>query len=182
MEVIAKLNNYRQAPRKVGLVAKLVRGLDTETALRQLKFSGKRVALPLTKLIQSAVANAIHNYSLKRDNLFIKIITVDGGPTLKRSRARAFGRAAPIRKRTSHVTVILDEKNVNLKKSNQRTSRNKKKIADNKKNIKTVRSLTDLKKEQKSAIRDEKTGNQEIKKHQATKKGFVPKIFNRKAG
>jgi large subunit ribosomal protein L22 len=110
MEVIAKLRNLRTSPRKVRLVIGLVRGMNVEEALAQLRFFRKSAARPVLKLIQSAVANAEHNFKLDKTNLFIKKIVADGGPVMKRWRARAFGRAAPIRKRTCHVTVILDEK------------------------------------------------------------------------
>lgn len=110
MEVVAKLRYYRQSSRKIRLVADLIRGMDTKAALNQLQFLNKRAALPIVKLVKSALANAKNNFSLKEDNLFIKSIVVNQGPTLKRWRARAFGRAAEIRKRTSHVIVVLDEK------------------------------------------------------------------------
>ena len=73
-EIKAQLNNLRIAPRKVRLVAGLVRGLDAEPALTQLKFSPKDAALPVAKLIESALANAVENHQLKKDNLFVKEI------------------------------------------------------------------------------------------------------------
>jgi len=108
MEVKAFARNLRIAPRKVRLVIGLVRGMDVDKAVAQLKFFRKASALPVLKLINSAVANAEHNFKLDRDTLFIKKITADGGPVMKRWRARAFGRAAPIRKRTTHLTVVLE--------------------------------------------------------------------------
>ncbi len=109
MEVIAKARYIRISPRKVRLVADLVRGMDVDQALNQLRFYRKAAALPLIKLIESGVANAEHNFKLS-GGLFIKKLTVDGGPTLKRWRARAFGRAAPIRKRSSHINLVLEER------------------------------------------------------------------------
>ncbi len=109
MEVIAKARYIRISPRKVRLVADLVRGLDVDKALAQLRFYRKAAAKPLIKLIESGVANAEHNFKLS-GGLFIKKITVDGGPVLKRWRARAFGRAAPIRKRSSHINLVLEER------------------------------------------------------------------------
>jgi large subunit ribosomal protein L22 len=110
MEVKAKARFIRMAPRKVRLVANLVRGMDLSAAVAQLRFVKKAAARPVLKLIQSAGANAENNFKLNPGTLFIKTITVDGGPTLHRWRARAFGRAAAIRKRMSHITVILEER------------------------------------------------------------------------
>jgi large subunit ribosomal protein L22 len=110
MDVIAKARHIRISPRKVRLVADLVRGLDVDAAARQLRFFRKAAARPILKAIMSARANAEHNFKLSPDNLFIKTIAVDGGPVLHRWRARAFGRAAAIRKRSSHITVTLAER------------------------------------------------------------------------
>jgi large subunit ribosomal protein L22 len=112
MEVKAFARHIRMSPRKVRLVADLVRGLDVSRAEAQLKFYRKAAARPVLKLVQSAAANATNNFKLNPDGLFIKKITVDGGPVLKRWRARAFGRAAGIKKRTSHISVVLDERAV----------------------------------------------------------------------
>lgn len=112
MEVKAFARHIRMSPRKVRLVADLVRGLDVSKAEAQLKFYRKAAARPVLKLVQSAAANATNNFKLNADGLFIKKITVDGGPVLKRWRARAFGRAAGIKKRTSHISVVLDERSV----------------------------------------------------------------------
>lgn len=103
------MNNLRLAPRKVRLAADLIRGKKVGEAERELKFLIKRASLPLIKLLKSAVANATNNFNLIKDNLYISKITVDGGTPLKRSRPRAFGRAFPIRKRTSHITLVLGE-------------------------------------------------------------------------
>jgi large subunit ribosomal protein L22 len=110
MEVTAKARFIRMSPRKVRLVAGLIRGLDVTEAMAQLKFSPKAAVRPVAKLVESAVANANHNHHLSTDGLFIKAIMVDDGPTLKRWRARAFGRAASIRKRTSHISIVLGER------------------------------------------------------------------------
>lgn len=109
MEITAKLNYLRMAPRKVRLVASLIRGKTVLEAERQLKFSTKRAGTALFKLLASAIANASHNFSLQKENLKISKIVVDGGPPLKRIRPRAFGKAFPIRKRTSHITMVLSE-------------------------------------------------------------------------
>lgn len=106
----AILKNYRQSPRKVRLIADLVRGKSVDHALNTLSFVGKKAADPVKKLIASALANAAQTTSLKKDNLIIKSIQVDKGFVFKRFQARARGRAAPIRKRTSHIKVVLGEK------------------------------------------------------------------------
>lgn len=108
MEVRAQLRYLRLSPKKVRLVANLIRGMGTAEAISQLSVSAKRASRPLVKLVRSAIANAKNNFNLSEDALYIKTITVDQGPTLKRFMPRAHGRASPIRKRTCHVTLILD--------------------------------------------------------------------------
>ncbi len=110
MEVMAKAHYVRVSPRKARLVSELVKGKKVEEALSILAFTKKAFAKTLTKLINSAVANAQHNKQMDVDTLVVKRISVDGGPTLKRHIPRAMGRTTMIRKRTSHVTVVLDEK------------------------------------------------------------------------
>lgn len=104
------LNKLRIAPRKVRLVSALIKGLPVEEAEMQLKFQSKRAALPILKLLKSAVASTINNFNLSPDNLYVASIFVDGGQTLKRFRPRAFGRAGAIHKKTSHVTLVLEER------------------------------------------------------------------------
>ncbi len=107
----ARLQFLRMSPQKVRLVADLVRGKDVEEALNILQFTPKSSASPLRKLVESAVANADQRGDVNVDKLFVSYITVDGGPLIKRWRPRAMGRATPILKRTSHVTVGLDLRN-----------------------------------------------------------------------
>lgn len=118
MEVKAFARHIRMTPRKVRLVADLIRGVKATAALDRLAFSKKWGALPVKKLLESAMANAAHNFKLDKDKLLVKSIYVDNGPTLKRFRPRAFGRAATIRKRTSHIGIILSDeiKTANNKK------------------------------------------------------------------
>lgn len=112
MKIAAKLRHLRMSPRKVRLVADLVRGMDIVQAKNQLKFMPKRSAGYVLKLLESAIANAKNNFGIQnQDNLFISEIKVDQGPSLKRWRARAMGRAARILKRTSHISLILSGKN-----------------------------------------------------------------------
>jgi large subunit ribosomal protein L22 len=105
----AKLRHLRISPRKVRLVADLIRGKNVEDALSILQFTNKRSSLPLAKLLQSAVANADQQDDVNVDRLFVETICVDGGPTIKRFRPRAMGRATPILKRTSHVSIALGQ-------------------------------------------------------------------------
>ena len=109
MEVTAKLRYLRIAPRKVRLVADLVRGKSVEEATHILNFTRKRAAKPLLKLLNSAVANASHNFQLKKENLYISKILVNEGPKLKRWRPRARGVTYEIQKKTSHITLVLTE-------------------------------------------------------------------------
>ncbi len=107
-EAKAKLNNYRQSPRKVRLVADTVRGKKIDDAITTLSFVPRRSALPIQKLLSSALANA-KNLSLAPESLVVKEIRVDEGATLFRRRPRSRGMADPIRKRTSHISVTLAE-------------------------------------------------------------------------
>ncbi len=115
MKVKVELKHLRIAPRKVRLVADLVRGKKVDKAQAILKFTIKRGADKILKLLNSAIANAKNSFELDSTNLYISKITVDGGPMLKRWRARSRGMAAPIEKRTSHITIILDEINPSKK-------------------------------------------------------------------
>ncbi len=108
MEITSKLSQYRQAPRKVRLVATLLKGMSIDVALLELTHRTKRVAPVFHKLVLSAVANA-KAQGLDEKALFVKGIRVDKGPVLKRSRPRAQGRAFPIHKHTSHIVVTLTD-------------------------------------------------------------------------
>jgi len=109
-EVKAYLRYLRIAPRKVRLVADLIRGKSVEEAERILNFTRKKAALPLLKLLKSAIANAKHNFNLDAKNLYISKITVDEGPKMEKIFPRARGRADIIQKKTSHITLVLKEK------------------------------------------------------------------------
>ena len=114
----ATLTQYRQSPRKVRLVATAIRGKNAAHAVKVLGFMSKRAALPILKLLQSALANAKIATNQPAENLRIASIRVDMGKTLKRSRPRARGHASRINKRTSHITIELgDEKAPLAKKS-----------------------------------------------------------------
>ena len=109
MAAKAQAKYIRISPRKIRLIMDEVRGKRVEEALNMLSFMPKKGARILKKLIESAVANAQENLNLDVDELRVAKIYADEGPMLKRWRARALGRATLIRKRTSHITVILEE-------------------------------------------------------------------------
>jgi large subunit ribosomal protein L22 len=120
MQIVAKLNDYRQSPRKVRLVANLVKGKQVDRASELLSVTPKRSTDPLAKLLKSAVSNAKKNFSLGTENLFVKEFRVDVGAILYRRLPRAFGSASPLRKRTSHVTVVLETREPKAKKASKK--------------------------------------------------------------
>ena len=109
MEITAKLNNAPLSAQKARLVGDQIRGLPVEKALNILKFSTKKAALIVKKVLESAIANAEHNESADIDELKVSTVFIDEGATLKRFRARAKGRANHILKRTCHITVKVSE-------------------------------------------------------------------------
>ncbi len=115
MQITAHLNSLRIAPRKVRLLTNIMKGKDAMLVKSHLPYWAKRSSRPLEKLLDSAIANAKNNYGISSDNLVIKDILVDGGMVLKRFRPKGFGSASPIAKRTSHVTIVLDEKVAGLR-------------------------------------------------------------------
>ena len=135
----AYLNNYRQSPRKVRLVANLVKGKGVDLAIAELNFLPKRASLPLQKLLLSAVSNAV-NMGASKENLIIKEFRVDKGVTLRRMMPAAMGSGHRINKRTSHVTLVLAEKDFNKKET--------KKVA---KIVKEVKKVVAPKMEKKTA-------------------------------
>jgi len=108
MQVIAKLNYLRTAPRKVRLVCDVIRGKNVTEAKDILKFSVKKPTRTLAKLLDSAIANAKNDFDLKEEDLKISEVKVDEGPKLKRWRPRSRGRAMQIQKKTSHITLVLE--------------------------------------------------------------------------
>ena len=108
-EITAQLNNYRQSPRKVRLVADAIRGKSIKEAKVRLDFITKRATGPLHKLLNSAIANA-KSLGADAENLWVKAIAVNGGKILYRRRPVSHGSAHAIRKRTSHITVVLQER------------------------------------------------------------------------
>lgn len=188
MEVKASARYIKISPRKVRLVIGLLKGLKVKPALDQLQFVGKLAAMPVRKVLDSAVANATHNFDLAEDNLYIKEIRVDCGPVLKRWLPRAHGRATPLLKRMSHINIILAE----INDSGVKTGRKEKveqpmklgtppkedegiKTAD-----KSITKPTDATDEKDKKIIDPRREGRGGKG--GGKQGFTSKIFNRKAG
>ncbi|MBI5076896.1 50S ribosomal protein L22 [Candidatus Falkowbacteria bacterium] len=110
MFIKGKVKYIRISPRKVRLVVDAVRGLDLTVAMDKLALINKQAVKPVIKLLKSVLANAEHNFELEKSNLYLKEICVDDGPTAYRWMPRAHGRATPIRKRTSIISVVFDEK------------------------------------------------------------------------
>jgi large subunit ribosomal protein L22 len=109
MEVKAQAKYVRQSPYKVRRVLDLVRGLPVGDARAVLSYANRRAVEPIVKVLDSAVANAEHNHALDADDLYVVKAYADEGPTLKRFRPRARGRATRINKRTSHITIVVGE-------------------------------------------------------------------------
>ncbi len=110
MEVIARARYIRRTPRKARLVAEMVRGMRVVDALAQLEFSPKHAAVDVAKAIKSAAANAEHNHQLARDQLWLKQVLVDEGPTMKRIRPVHRGMAHQYFHRTCHITAIVEDR------------------------------------------------------------------------
>ncbi|MCL2498334.1 MAG: 50S ribosomal protein L22 [Symbiobacteriaceae bacterium] len=110
LESRAVARHQRIAPRKVRIVIDHIRGLAVEDALTILKFTPKAAAPIITKVVKSAMANAVNNFEMDEGVLYIAEAFVDAGPTMKRMRPRQRGRAFPIAKRSSHITIVLRER------------------------------------------------------------------------
>jgi len=110
VEAKATAKFIRISPRKVRTVVDLIRGKKIQEALAILRYTPKRASEAVTKVVKSAAANAEHNQQADKDELFVTAAYVDQGPTLKRFQARAMGRADVLRKRTSHITVVVGDK------------------------------------------------------------------------
>ncbi len=154
MAVVSKLRYLRISPRKVRLVADLIRKNKVEHAERILNFTVKKAAGPIAKLLKTAVADARNNFHLNPDNLYISRITVDEGPKYKRWRPRSRGMVNQIKKRTSHITLVLEEtkpgKEAKAIGGKERVSRIKKA----RKEISPVKKLKD--KKEKKVIKSNK--------------------------
>lgn len=193
MEVKASLKHLRMSPRKIRLVIDLIRRLPVADAFDQLRFSPKLAAVPITKLLKSAIANAVNTYSLESDNLYIKEIRSDAGVTLKRWMPRAHGRATSIRKRGCHLFLTLAE----IKESGKK----EKKVVKAAEPVKLEKLVKEGEKglKARAAKKEKKEKNPEVAEkgkeivdprmeghHAHAKveggKGFSSKMFRRKSG
>lgn len=165
-QATAQLNHLRISPRKVRLVASLLKGLSVNEAEAQLLFQTRRPAKPILKLLRSAVANA-KNQQMKIDQLGIVKIEVNQGPRFKRFMPRARGSASLIEKKSSHITLVLEESD----KFKPRF-----KIIVPKKEKKTAKKAVKKSTVEKSTDREPRT-----KEYQPSKPGFFRKIFRRKS-
>ena len=109
MQVRARAKAIQMSPRKVQLLVETIRGIPAADALAQLQFQPQRAARAVWKVVRSAIANAENNYSLDADDLYVVSATADQGPRQKRFRARSRGMASPYVKRTTHITVVVDD-------------------------------------------------------------------------
>lgn len=168
-----KLRHLHIAPRKVRLVANLIKNLSANEAEAQLMILPKRSAEAVLKLLKSGVANMVNNRKLDPEKLVIEKITVDEGPTFKRFLPRSMGRATPLLKRTCHVTIVLKEVAEKKKKSNRFNTVKPKKEKEAKKII-------------KAGERSSKKENKEMESKEGAiskenKQGFVKRFFRRKS-
>jgi large subunit ribosomal protein L22 len=179
MKVKATLKNLRIAPRKTKLVVDLVKGLETKDALNQLDVTIKRSCNPIKTLLESAIANAENNFGLDKNNLYISDARAEAGPTLKRWMPKAFGRAGKILKRTSNITIVLEEviEGKGRKTKEQMEKDKKAKIATKKKEEKeTAKKEKEVTKETATAEKESGKG-----KKTAVTKTWGSKIFRRKS-
>ncbi|MEA1960579.1 MAG: 50S ribosomal protein L22 [Bacillota bacterium] len=112
MEARAKARHIRVSPFKARQVADLIRGKETNEAVGILRYTNRKSSPLIGKVLNAAIANAEHNYDMDSDNLYVSEIMIDEGPVLKRMKPRAYGRADVMRHRTSHITVVLREREV----------------------------------------------------------------------
>lgn len=190
--VSARLRNLRMAPRKVRLVADLIKGQNAEEALAQLKFRTEKAARPLEKLLASALANAENNAELVRDNMKIEAILVDPGMVIKRFQPRARGSANRILKRSSHITIQLSEieagKKAPKKKATPKAAPKAKaakpaKTAPAKETKTTKTEVKEIKEETTDAKKSALPGTTPLDKkgsQGSEKKGFGKNLFHRR--
>lgn len=175
MKVHATITNLRIAPRKVRLVTHSIIGVDAREALLQLSKNVKKSGTPLEKLLASAIANGVNNFGLDEANLYVSEIRVGDGLKLKRWLPRAFGRATPLLRRGSNVTIFLEEKiegknRKAAKKNVEKVILPDTEIADEEKDEKNLQGKPPIDKKKDGDI-SKKTMNQ----------GPVKKVFQRKA-
>lgn len=169
MQSVSKIKHLHITPRKCRLIADLIRNEEVVKAEAELMNLNKKAAAPILKLLKNATASAENNKEMVKENLYIKEIYVDEGTTMKRWKPRAFGRAYPIHKTTSHITLILDER---VKGKRKKQSKAKQAKVENKE------KKTDKETKKKSNF-DKKELNKDVNK--GSDKNILKKIFRRKS-
>jgi len=173
MEVKGSAKYLKITPKKMRLVIDVIRKMGVERAEAQLHFIPRKASALILKALRSVVASAEHNFNLKKDNLFIKKIIVNEGPALERWTPKAFGRATPIKKRTSHLEIILAEY-----KPTAVTKRHESPEVKKEAGSESVIVTSNKEKHDIYRAKISKKDNQKIKSKQA---GVKSKIFSRKA-
>lgn len=185
MQVKAKLNNLRVAPRKTRLVAGLIKGLDVEVALNQLDMVVKRSSPQFRKLLESAISNGENNFGLDKSNLYVLDVIVGAGTTLKRWMPKAYGRAGQIWKRTSKIEIILEERveGKGRKTKEQLEKEKQERIEANRKAEKEKIESAEEGAKKEEFEKSERTVEKKAagKKKEGNKSGIVNKIFRRKS-
>ena len=172
MEIKAQLNYLHIAPRKVRLAAGVIKGMTVKDAEHILHRLPKRSAAPLLKLMKSAVGSAVHDFRIATDDLRIQKITVDPGPVHKKTMPRAFGRAAVIRKRTSHVVLVLTGGTVGSRGKKEQAEKGGRRLREaSPEEIGALEVRQDKKQQEKATSRLSKPKS----------KGFIKRVFQRKA-
>lgn len=171
--------------RKVKLVADLIIGMDVKEALNQLDGTVKKTSPFLIKLLESAIANGENNFGIDKDNMYIFDVVVKEGITLKRWMPKAYGRATPIRRRSSHIEIVLEERVEGKgRKTKEQLEKEKQVRIDAKKKVEkeAIARQEKEEKETKVAEKVELKSKEAKKESKASDKGWAKKIFNRKAG
>ena len=188
MKVSAKLNNFRMPNRKVKLVADLIIGMDIQDALNQLDGTVKKTSPFLIKLLNSAIANGENNFGIDKANMYIFDVVVKEGITLKRWMPKAQGRATPIRKRASHIEIVIAERVEGKgRKTKEQLEKEKKARLDAKIKIEKE-AIAANKKESEEEVKSEgltkeaKATSKVKKAADAPNAGWSNKIFRRKSG
>ena len=193
MKVTAELNNLRISPRKVKLVADLIKGMDALEAVSQLDVAIKKTSGYMQKLLLSAIANAENNFGLAKDNLYVLEVNVGAGPTMKRWMPKAYGRAGQILKRTSKIRIILEERvegkgrKTKEQMEKEKKDKLKKAMAESKQREKEIaekeKENANLLKEGKTEKAVDKTTKAEDKatKGKSDSKTWTNRIFRRKS-
>lgn len=178
MQVVAKLNNLKIAPRKVRLVSDVISGMPVNDALIELSKQVKRSSEPMEKLLKSAIANAEHNFGLDPGNLYVLSAVVGEGQRLKRWQPRAFGRANPIIRRLSKVTLVLEETVEGLnRKERKRPEPVTESVEPKEGKEKKLEGKTLLEADEKKEAKKEVAVKQEMKE----RKNVVKRVYQRKS-